>query len=71
MIQNVNLFHEILRFIYLMLNYATFYQRFKQRIYIMLNDATLYQSDWLLKTTSFESLYRELPPAYPKQTHDK
>ena len=26
-----------------MLNYATLYERFKQRVYIMLNYATLYQ----------------------------
>ena len=28
-------------------------------------------SDWLLKTISFENLYRGLFPGYPKHTHDQ
>ena len=49
-----------------MLNYATLYQRFRQRIYIMLNFAII-QVIGYLKQLGFESLYRELSPGCAKQ----
>ena len=49
-----------------MLNYATLYQRFKQRIYIMLNDA-LIQVTGYLKQLVLRVYSVDCPPAYLKQ----
>mgnify|MGYP005985261425 CR=1 FL=1 len=56
--------------IYLMLNYATLYQRFKHRIYITLN-YTLNQMLGYLKQLTLRVYIVHCPQLIPNKTHNK
>ena len=65
----LSLFNEILQFKHV-LGLKIVFQQAAARTK-NLPDVKLCHTDWLLKTISFDSLYRELSPACPKQIHDK
>ena len=56
--------------VFMMLNYTTLYQRFKQRIYIMLIDA-LIQVTGYLKPLALSVYIVNYLQLIPNKTHDK